>query len=137
MNDKNHAEAVVSTLRSFRLLEWDWDGAGGLPLRSDVADTAVKVFEEDSIVNLINCPLPTVSLNGNGTVEVAYADEFTERELWLTFQCEGVITYIKRFEDDQTTIEGTARIGFAGIRADEAADLNELRELFCWLSEEA
>jgi hypothetical protein len=131
-------EAVVQSLRGLRLMGYDWDGAKGLPMRGDVADTVFEVFGSSGYVDpsgyveplisdayVESLPLPAVSLNGNGTVEVAFDGE-DGRELLLTFECEGVITFIKAFGDGQTTVDGVIRLDLGERGTDEAAELSEL-----------
>lgn len=126
-----HAEAVIKAVRQLRLKDWDWDGSGGLPMRLDASDTVLAVYDKGGAADSADCPAPSVSLNTNGTIEVSYSDPETGRELFLTFQCNAVITYIRMFEDEQTSIEGTIRFTW-----DLAANNAALGSLFEWLIEE-
>lgn len=137
--ETSSSEAVLQSLRQFRLHEYDWDGCGGLPLRGDVADTAADIYDL-SFTDVL--PMPTVALNPDGTVNVEYdetVDSDDGKKLFLTFKCQGVITYIKLFGDGQTTVDGTIRLdNFA--RTDgkfDPDDFVELTELFDWLAEES
>lgn len=131
--DSIFSESVVKSLRGLRLMEYDWDGSGGLPMRSDVADTAIAVFDDPDVIgdSTYGLPLPSISLSSNGTVEVAFAEP-DGRQLFLTFECEGVITYVKVFDDEQTSVEGVIRVDTLTPSPD---DFVELRELFGWMVE--
>lgn len=129
MDTKNHADHVVSSLRSLRLMQWDWDGARGLPMRADVADMTIDAFESETIAAIV-CPGPSVSLNMDGSVSVQYVDEFTERMVDLCFQCAGVVTYTKNFEDGQTQIDGVIRLS---DDSDTPDCYGELAELLRWV----
>ena len=131
------SEAVLTSIRQFRLHDFDWDGCGGLPLRSDVADTASDIYDLDFTDAM---PMPVVSLNKDGTVDVEY-DEFqgqdAGKKLFLTFQCQGVVTYIKVYADGQTTVDGTIRLDLFA-RTDgkfDPEDFAELTALFDWLAD--
>jgi hypothetical protein len=130
MKTHSSSEAVLTALRRLRLMEFDWDGAGGLPLRGDVGDTVTDIYELSFTSDM---PMPAVSMNGDGTIDVEYDGE-DGRKLFLTFKCQGVLTYIKVFEDDQTTVEGTIRLDAPGPVALD--DFVELTELFEWLASE-
>ena len=115
-------------------MEFDWDGVGGLPFRSDVGDTVAVVYEASFGDDM---PEPFMSMNGDGTIDIEY-DGDNGRKLFLTFKCEGVVTYIKVFEDDQTTVEGTIRFDFHAISGKiEEEDLEEIKALFGWLTSES
>jgi len=129
------SEAVLTSLKHFHLHEYDWDGVGGLPLRGDVADTVADIYD---LAFADDMPMPVVSLNGDGTVEVAYEEIVASdlgKKLLLTFRCEGVVTFVKVFPDGDATVEGTIRLdGFA--RTDgkfNPDDFAELTELFAWI----
>lgn len=133
METDSSSEAVLISLRRLRLMEFDWDGAAGLPLRGDVGDTVAAIYD---LAFADAMPMPVVSLNGDGTLDVEY-DAEDGRKLFLTFKCEGVITYIKVYEDDQTTVEGTVRLDFHTVSGKfDPDDFVEITELFEWLASE-
>lgn len=116
-------------------MEFDWDGVGGLPLRSDVADTAHDVYSEPHILDdaiLGDLVPPSISMSSNGTIEVVYAID-GYRQLFLTFECAGVVSYIRVFEDEQTSVEGVIRLEMDSTSPD---DFSELQELYEWLVSE-
>ncbi|SIO37695.1 hypothetical protein SAMN05444166_4210 [Singulisphaera sp. GP187] len=136
--ETNSRTAVLESLQQLRLMEFDWDGVQGLPLRGDVADNVSDVYEggvdlllEDLAEHL---PMPVVSLNPNGTIEVLYKDPDSNRELVITFQAEGVLTYVKLFDDGQTMVEGVIRVNL--LSGPYEVDLSELKDLFDWLASE-
>ena len=119
-------------------MDYDWDGVGGLPMRADVADTVADLYDL-SFTDAM--PMPVVSLNGDGTIDVEYDDSTGSDEgkkLFLSFKCQGIVTYIKVFGDGQTTVEGTIRLDLYA-RTDgkfNPEDFAEITELFDWLAEE-
>lgn len=129
-------EAVLDVIKSFRLREFDWDGSGGLPLRADVADTISDIYLSEIYAVpeevLYALPKPSLLLAPNGTVEVAY-DAWGYKQLLLTFECQGVVTYIKVYDDDHTSIEGTIRFD---VLEPSPEDVAELTELFLWIASE-
>ena len=62
-------------------------------------------------------------------MEIAF-EETDGRQLFLTFQCEGVITYIKVYEDEQTSVEGVIRVDSMTPSPDDFAELAEMVEWF-------
>lgn len=124
------SDATVNRLRVLRLMEFDWDGDGGLPMRSDVADTAIAVFDDPEVIGdfAYRLPLPDVSLSSNGTVDIEFGDA-DGKQLMLTFQCDGVVSYIKVYEDGNASIEGVIRVDTLTPTPD---DFVELTELFGW-----
>jgi hypothetical protein len=126
-------DMVSKSISGLGLCEFDWDGSGGLPMRGDVRDTAYAVFvDEVTLGGLLNsCPPPSITLNSNGTLEVSFDND--GRGLLVTVECEGVLTYVKVFEDDQTTIEGVVRMDMDDFDPDAFV---ELIELFDWLIQE-
>ena len=101
----------MASLREFRLREYDWNGAAGLPMRSDAADTLVDVYEWAKSVSSL--PDPTVTLESDGTITIEYdrkADSEFGKKLFLTFVCHGVMTYMQVFSDGSTTVDGVLRL---------------------------
>ena len=130
---KTSSDWVMEELFRLRLKGYDHDGAGGLPLRADVADLVATVYD---LAFTDKMPDPIVSLNGNGTLDVEY-DGDSGRKLFLCYQCAGVVTYIRAFEDDQTVIEGTIRLNFNTYGGKfDPDDFLELTGLFDWLASE-
>jgi hypothetical protein len=113
---------------------FDWDGAGGLPIRPDVAEWCREsLFSDFAGIGLDAAALDAVgvgdvSLNQDGTVELALESE--GKELILTVECGGVVSYIKLFEDAQTSVEGMVRCPapFEG--------LSEIDDHLAWLGRE-
>ena len=128
-------EKIAASLKELGLKEYDWNGSGGLPAREDALDLALAVFAlNDYAFKLIDhVDEYTVTLNEDGTVEVGLDNG--DRTLLLTFQCGGAITYIKVFDDEQTTVEGTIRINpdWPFTAYDGFADLAEALE---WIGSE-
>jgi hypothetical protein len=127
-------DTIGTALKAMSLHEYDWNGNCGLPLRGDVADLAHDLFVAPETLFLSGfnlLPTPTVVMGGNGTVEIGF-DSRDGRELVITVQCEGVITYVKVYEDDQTSVEGTVRLdpleSFNGT-----AGFSEFVELLLWV----
>lgn len=141
--EKTSRQAVLESVRQLRLHGFDWDGVGGLPLRGDVADTIAELYESSSDLQqdaADRLPMPIVSLNPDGTIEVLYKDDEEGcKELLLTFRCEGVITFTKMFGDGQTMVEGTIRIDmleFDSMCGEMPGTCDDLIELFDWLAED-
>ena len=127
-------ELLLKALRTFRHSEYDWDGSGGLPLRDDVADTFYDLISNDvtheDMYDML--PVPMLNLNGNGTLELVLGWH-EGAELVLTFQAKDVITYVKIFEDAQTSVEGTLRLDYGD---DDNTAVAELTELLEWIVQE-
>ena len=132
------SEAVLQSLRQFRLHEYDWDGSGGLPLRADVADTAIDIYQLPLTTQV---PMPEVMLLSDGTVTIEY-DEVTGKDvgkkLFLTFKCQDVITYVKLFADGSSMVEGIIRLDGYDPTDSESTPyaVLELTALFDWLAED-
>lgn len=130
--------AVLDALNDFRLKEYDWNGSGGLPLRGDVGTTIKDLFSDADILGsnlLMSLPTPDLSMAANGTVEMAFEyddNDDGERKLFVTIECDGVLSYIKVYEDGQTSVEGVIRLDFLGnaFRPDDFVELTELLRWF-------
>lgn len=106
---------ILNSVQRFAQNRFDWDGSAGLPIRPDVY---TFIAEERGMLDsqsddgmdpelLEDCGEPDVTLNQDGTIEL-YFEKFN-RELILTVRCGGAITFIRSFEDSQTSFEGTIR----------------------------
>ncbi len=123
---------VLSITRELRLKAYDWNGSGGLPLRSDVADPIAEFY--GNLPGIFGLPSPDVLMNPDGTIEVSYSQGEMAKELLLTFKCQGVITYVQVWEDRQTSVEGTVR--FDPMEDNSDGELAPLPDLLFWISEE-
>ena len=111
MSSRDAVETVMSSLREFRDREYDWNGSAGLPMRSDAADTLSDVYQ--GIPSVASLPDPVISLENDGTISVEYERENESdlgKKLFLTFVCDGVMTYMQVFTDGSTTVDGTIRL---------------------------
>lgn len=126
--------AIAEEVGSLANRGYDWNGTGGLPMREDVRDMTITLLGTvpDRATDVIDqCPHPDILLNGDGTVELAFDHE--DKTLLITVRCLGILTYVRAFEDEQTSIEGVIRLDPDEPDWDSYV---ELTELFAWLSEE-
>ena len=123
--------AIRGKLARLGDLDYDHDGAGGLPIRPDVARHASDdLFADDRGVS--ESPLSRVdefevSLHPDGTITVTLA--CGGRTLYLDVPCGGVVTYVEAFKDGATTIEGVIRTG-------DPSAVGEIDDLIRWLIRE-
>lgn len=130
---------IFEALSDFGDDGFNWNGCGGLPIRDDVRETINLIYGSRKFLSKTiarNCPIPSVTLCDNGTIEIAYTDRYNDRQLFLTFQCKWTITYIQVFEDEQTTIEGTIRFTVDANGEFDADEWAVLVDLYDWLTEE-
>lgn len=128
MQDLDSAKFVIAReMELFTKHGYDWDGAGGLPMRTDVRQVMRWFIRSGTALDecLNEAVEPSVLLNREGTVELSFDNE--GKELLLTLQCMNVVTYVQIYEDKQTSIEGV-------IRLDKIDDQTTLISLFEWLS---
>jgi 5-methylcytosine-specific restriction endonuclease McrBC GTP-binding regulatory subunit McrB len=100
---------IRSSIDELSKKEYGWDGGEALPIRQDVRSTALNRFSGDNGSNLSGTHVDSVSLNADGTVEIVFLH--AGRELYLTFRCDHVVTYVKLYPSGATE-EGTIRIAF-------------------------
>lgn len=132
----DHKRLIDIRIISLARLPYDHDAAGGLPMRPDV-----RAFARDylfggpnfgvSAKNLSRLDESEVSLHQDGTLTISMMSG--ERSLFLDIPCSGVVTYVKQFEDDATTIEGVVKFGDF---EDDASKLAEIDGLVEWLIRE-
>jgi len=124
---------IYDTIENLATLGFNHDGIKGLPMRSDVFAFATKALFSTRLharvgLNeqlLENAGDPNVSINKDGTVDLFFQNP--SRELNLTIQCGGVITYIKFFDDGDTTVEGTIRVSATD------RDFSEVDDIIKWV----
>jgi hypothetical protein len=136
--DTSTRDKIQYGIQLLRTKGYDWNGTCGLPIRSDVLQTSSAIFSDRTLqsqMRLEDCDEPVMSLNPDGSVEMSFDTPYGDggKQLLLTFQCGGVITYIKILEDSETSIEGTIRASFPAKSASEFA---ELVDLINWIAEE-
>lgn len=129
---------ILTTVRRFAQNRFDWDGASALPIRPDVYSFIAK--ERGMLDNQSNdgvdpellddCGEPDITLNQDGTVELCF--EKFNRELIITVRCGGVITFIRSFEDSQTSFEGTIRSPYHDTKSKQQFGV-ETNALLYWL----
>lgn len=114
---------------------FNWNGCDGLPIRPDVKDYAGILF---SALNSIGIPrqlledagMPDLLLNQDGTVDIVF--DKPSKNLVLTVECGGVLSFLKTFEDRATEIEGRCREVYPVHRR----CVKEVEELFHWYNQE-
>lgn len=135
---------MTSVKRSMRLtvshlcgIGYDHNGAGGLPIRPDVAKFAATVLFSDSPnVGLSENKLESVTdhdvlLQQDGTISVILS--VGEKTLYLDILCGGIVTFVKLFEDQDTTIEGVLRTAWPSPLESQIANIDDLID---WLIQE-
>lgn len=140
MDKRNRRDHILKSIGGMRHYKYGWNGDSSLPIRTDVRNWSYELFARNASFPLIvpdnhleMCPYPDVTLNDAGTVSIAFVTE--GRQLILTIQCRGIVTYIKLFDDDQTTVSGVIRLDTEDLDAD--LDMfAEFQELFIWLIRE-
>jgi hypothetical protein len=105
----NLASSTLSHIKScidlFGTYKYGYNGTTNLPIRPDVAEFIIELFGIfDLTATLPTIDHPDLTLNDDGTVEIAFAT--FDRELLLTFPCKGVVTYVQGFCHEDATIEG-------------------------------
>jgi len=98
---------IRSSIEHFRLQEYGDKGTSNLPIRPDVAEFVPELFDTYTKTGFLpeRITYPDLTLNDDGTVEVAFAT--FNRELLLMFPCKGIIAYVQGFPHEDTVIEGT------------------------------
>ena len=128
--------AIRIRIETLARLAYDHDGAGGLPIRPDVAEFATSgLFTKGeagaSETLLSEVDAANVSLHPDGTITVTLASG--GKTLFLDVPCLGIVAYVKAFDDDATSIEGTIRTGYPDLDSLAVAEIDRLIQ---WLIRE-
>lgn len=111
--------------------KWNWNDHDGLPVREDVLELIVGLFSNKGTVLsegllLGHLPDPILVLEPDGTVSLCLGND-SDRRMSIRFQCAGIVTYIKNWEDCETVETGV-------IRFSDPDSIAALCDLLDWIA---
>lgn len=125
-------KVMLMLLEEYAGKPYGWNEGVGLPIRQDAYDIARHVLYDDVFPRrLVDLCQDSVLMNNDGTIEMAL--DHKGKSLLLTFQCGSAISYVRVYEDGETSTEGTLRILKSG---DFGRAVCEIRIMIRWLTEE-
>jgi hypothetical protein len=138
LDTRDRRKHILSTVASFRDRKFGWNGSEGLPMRSDARNLAFALFTVNygnpvvpsEVLRL--CPFPDVVLGEDGTIAITFSTP--GRELDLSIKCTSIVTFIKFFEDETTSVSGV--LNLSADDEDPFRQYAEFTELFIWLIRE-
>lgn len=114
-------------LRSVCEKQYNWDGAGALPVRPDALNLCKIVIGLNAYsLPLDGLPDPIVNLEADGTIEVIFQKPETSNSVSLSFLCHDTAIWFQEFDD------GSIVCGKVVFLSD-AEDLDGLATALDWL----